>query len=227
MSSLSPIARRVRNLRRTATRMSVSIGVAVLVAATVMPLPTALASERPPPPPDRTALVLCGTTCPTPDPASIEAVRNRFIGPTHPGENIKYIAVTAPMEGGPITGVLRLILLVGADPKLAGFDGPAWPDEPLWKLSGIFDLNLDQSTQAGVPILEAAMAANGNGPLVIYGISQGATIANIEKQRLAEQYPEGTDAPDIDFVLQGDPNLPNGGLWARFPGLYIPIIGWK
>jgi hypothetical protein len=207
--------------------MSVSIGVAVLVAATVMPLPTALASERPPPPPDRTALVLCGTTCPTPDPASIEAVRNRFIGPTHPGENIKYIAVTAPMEGGPITGVLRLILLVGADPKLAGLDGPAWPDEPLWKLSGIFDLNLDQSTQAGVPILEAAMAANGNGPLVIYGISQGATIANIEKQRLAEQYPEGTDAPDIDFVLQGDPNLPNGGLWARFPGLYIPIIGWK
>jgi PE-PPE domain len=24
--------------------------------------------------------------------------------------------------------------------------------------------------------------------------------------------------------LQGDPNVPNGGLTARFPGLYIPIL---
>ena len=212
-----------------ATRMTVSIGVAVLVVmATVVPVPvsTASASDAPPPPPDRTALVLCGTTCPTLDPASIELLKNQFIAPTHPGENIDYVAVTAPMEVGPITGVLRLILLVGADPRLAGLGGPAWPDEPLWKLSGLFDLNLDQSTQAGVPLLEAAMAAN-NGPLVINGYSQGAAVANIEKGRLAEQYPEGTDAPDIDFVLAGDPNLPNGGLWARFPGLYIPIIGWN
>ena len=59
---------------------------------------------------------------------------------------------------------------------------------------------------------------------MIYGYSQGAVIANIEKQKLAEQYPEGTEAPDIDFVLIGDPNLPNGGLAARFPGLYIPIL---
>jgi PE-PPE domain len=68
------------------------------------------------------------------------------------------------------------------------------------------------------------MAANGNDHLVIYGISQGAGVVNVEKQRLAERYPAGTDAPDIDFVLQSDPNLPNGGLAARFPGLYIPIL---
>ena len=37
---------------------------------------------------------------------------------------------------------------------------------------------------------------------MIYGYSQGAVIANIEKRKLAEQYPEGTEAPDIDFVLQ-------------------------
>ena len=46
----------------------------------------------------------------------------------------------------------------------------------------------------------------------------------MEKRKLAEQYPAGTKAPDIDFVLSGDPNLPNGGLFARFPGLYIPIL---
>ena len=85
MSGLSPIALRVRNLRRTATRMSVSIGVAVLVVATVVPVPTASASE-PPPPPDRTALILGGTTVPTPDHVYLDAVRDHFIAPTHPGQ---------------------------------------------------------------------------------------------------------------------------------------------
>ena len=51
-------------------------------------------------------------------------------------------------------------------------------------------------------------------------------VANREKRKLAEQYP-GPEAPDIDFVLGGDPNLPNGGLLARFPGLYIPILDFS
>ena len=55
------------------------------------------------------------------------------------------------------------------------------------------------------------MAVHGNDNLVIYGYSQGAVIANREKTKLAEQYPAGTKAPDIDFVLSGDLNLPNGG----------------
>ena len=97
----------------------------------------------------------------------------------------------------------------------------------MWKLSGLFDLTLDQSVQAGVADLEDAMAAHANDHLVIYGYSQGAGVANVEKRKLAEQYPEGTKAPDIDFVLRGDPNLPNGGLAARFPGLYIPILDFS
>ena len=68
------------------------------------------------------------------------------------------------------------------------------------------------------------MAEYGNDHLVIYGYSQGAVVANLEKRKLAEQYPAEPTAPDIDFVLSGDPNLPNGGLLARFPGLYIPIL---
>jgi PE-PPE domain len=68
---------------------------------------------------------------------------------------------------------------------------------------------------------------HGNDDLVIYGYSQGAVIANREKKELAKQYPAGTEAPDIDFVLSGDLNVPNGGLVARFPGLYIPILDWS
>ena len=46
--------------------------------------------------PDRTALVLGGTTVPTPDQAYLDAVRDHFVGPTHPDQTIEYVAVTAP-----------------------------------------------------------------------------------------------------------------------------------
>jgi PE-PPE domain len=217
MSSSGPIATRVRNLRRT-----VSIGVAVLVVtATVVPVASAASSDVPPP--DKTALVLGGTTVPTPDQAYLDAVRDHFVAPTQPGE-VKYVAVTAPMEAWPITGAVRLIWLFLGPQSVWGFSGPAWPDEPLWKLSGFFDVTFDQSIQGGVTALETAMADNGNNHLVINGYSQGAMVANIEKQKLADQYPVGTTAPDISFVLIGDPNVPNGGIAARFPGLYVPIL---
>src|SRR6478609_7365840 len=211
--------------RHTARRMTASIGVAaLLVFATVMPAASASSTDAPPP--EKTALIMGGTTVPTPDDAYIEVVKNQYVAPTHPGQHINYVAVTTPEELWPFTGLLRL-LATALGPPYAGFDSPVWPDEPWWKLSGLFDLTIDQSVQAGVADLEKSMAAHGNDDLVIYGLSQGATIANVEKQRLAEHYPAGTTAPDIDFVVGGDPNVPNGGLFARFPGLYIPILDWS
>ncbi|HYJ54001.1 MAG TPA: PE-PPE domain-containing protein [Mycobacterium sp.] len=221
------VALGVGNVRRTATRITVSVGAAaVVMMATVVPASTASASGlgSDESPPDKTALILCGTTCPTPDEFWIESIKNQFIAPTHPGKDIDYVGVTAPMEFWPITGLFRVVLFAVGPPELWGPGGPGWPDEPLWKLSGLFDLTADQSLKAGVANLEAAMAANGNDHLVIFGNSQGAGIANAVKRGLAEQYPAGNTAPDIDFVLGGDPNLPNGGLLSRFPGLYIPIV---
>jgi hypothetical protein len=203
-----------------ARHIGISIGIAV-VAATVTVTPPAAAAE---PPPDRTALVLCGTTCPTPDDVYLDIVKNQYISPTHPGQDIAYLPVTAPQQMWPITGIFRLVGLAFGDPRLFAPGGPAWPDEPWWKLTGLFDLTANQSLQTGAADLEAAMAANGNDHLVIYGLSQGAGIANVVKKRLAQQYPTGTTAPDIDFVLSGDPNMPNGGLMSRFGGAYIPII---
>ena len=204
-----------------ARRIGSSLGVAV-VAATITVTPAAAADE--PPPPDRTALILCGTTCPTPDATYIEIVKNQYVTPTHPGQNLDYVPVTAPQQMWPVTGVLRLIGLALGDRRLFAPGGPAWPDEPWWKLTGLFDLTAAQSLRGGAADLEAAMAANGNDHLVIYGLSQGAGVANVVKKRLAEQYPTGTTAPDIDFVLSGDPNMPNGGLMSRFGGAYIPIL---
>jgi hypothetical protein len=201
-------------------RIAILIGATVLaVGATVTPV--AVADE---PPPDRTALVLCGTTCPTPDDTYIDIVRHQYIEPTYPDQTIDYIPVTAPQQLWPVTGFMRLLGLALGDPRLFAPGGPAWPDEPWWKLTGFFDLTAAQSLRLGAADLEAAMAANGNDHLVIYGLSQGAGIANVVKKRLAEQYPSGATAPDIDFVLSGDPNLPNGGLMSRFGGAYIPIL---
>ena len=149
MSGLSPIARRVRNLRRTATRMSVSIGVAVLVVmATVVPVSTASASSSDVPPPDKTALIMGASGIPTPDDFYVESVKNQFIAPTHPGQNINV------RRGDDARGVVAPHgawsphrARVGA-PEIWGLGGPAWPDEPWWKLSGLFDLTLDQSILA-------------------------------------------------------------------------------
>jgi hypothetical protein len=59
------------------------------------------------------------------------------------------------------------------------------------------------------------------GPFVIYGYSQSATIATLEKRTLAaEQNP-----PVTSFLLLENPNRPNGGILARAPGLTIPILG--
>ena len=89
------------------------------------------------------------------------------------------------------------------------------------KLTGLFDPTPDQAVQTGLVHLEKAMAKHGNDHLVIYGIWKARWIANQEKRKLAATVPQGTDAPDIDFVFQGTFNLPNGGIFARFPGLYF------
>ncbi|MFG1935269.1 hypothetical protein ACGFK1_32175 [Mycobacterium sp. NPDC048908] len=86
-------------VRRTTTRMTMSIGLAVLVVmAPVMPLSTASASSSDRPPPDRTALILGTSGVPTPDDFYVETVKHQFIAPTHPGQDINYVKVTTPEE---------------------------------------------------------------------------------------------------------------------------------
>ncbi len=134
------------------------------------------------------------TSIPTWNDADVEVIMNQFIAPTHPDQTIKPVAVTTPEEAWPLTGLIRLVGLLAGPPSIFGPGGAAWPDEPWWKLSGLFELTYDQSIQAGVADLEAAMADYGNDHLVIYGYSQGAMIAIREKRKLAAQYPAETKA---------------------------------
>src|SRR5262245_6050582 len=96
----------VGNFRHTATRLTVSIGVAALVAmATVVPAPAPTPSPGVRLTADSTALIMGATSVPTPNDYYIDAVRNNYIAPTHPGQNIDYVAVTTPEEYWPITGL--------------------------------------------------------------------------------------------------------------------------
>lgn len=202
------------------------MGIATYVGALAVTALVGSATAAPPPvasAADTTVLALCGVTCPKWRDADIDVIIDQFIEPIYPDDTFETVAVTAPGELWPLTGVARLLLSLLADPRLGGPGGGSWPDEPWWKLSGLFDLTANQSVQVGAAALEEAMAENPSDHQVIYGYSQGAGVANVVKKRLAAQFP-GADAPDIDFVLGGDPNLPNGGLMSRFAGFYIPIL---
>ncbi len=80
----------------------------------------------------------------------------------------------------------------------------------------------DQSVGQGVTNLDQAVNAQPVGEsMVVFGYSQSARIASIEKGNLAAA---GSTLP-LSFVMIGNPNRSNGGILERFEGLQIPILG--
>jgi hypothetical protein len=97
--------------------------------------------------------------------------------------------------------------------------------EQLYPLTGVKSLPLDQSLSQGVTILNnAIMQAYSNGitPVNVFGYSQSAVIASLEMPNLVAA---GVPSTAVNFVLIGDPMNPNGGAFARFPGLTFPTLG--
>lgn len=108
--------------------------------------------------------------------------------------------------------------------------------------TGFFDMTFDQSVAAGRQNLDNCIQGSSCrvtlGPsynattdqsvsdttYVVYGYSQSATVATLEKRFLAQpgNTPGGTT---VNFVLAANPNRPNGGILERFAGLHIPIVG--
>ena len=102
--------------------------------------------------------------------------------------------------------------------------------EQAWPITGLFDLTFGRSVQIGWADLREQLAttseATDDQPIIVFGYSQSAVISTHEKRRLAELYPVGGSAPDIQFVLIGDLNRPNGGVMTRFQGAYLPFINF-
>jgi PE-PPE domain len=166
---------------------------------------------------DDIGLVIGGSGDPYPGPDYVAAANGLYIdNPLHP--NFPGTTYPAPYANGlytpeqwyPIEGVHNEYINYPND--TAGFS--------------------DQSTSVGqgVTILQNALATNfGNGDVsTVFGYSQSAIIASQVMEQL-----DPTDKPgegsipqaDLQFLLIGDPNNPNGGLLERFNGFETTATG--
>jgi hypothetical protein len=87
------------------------------------------------------------------------------------------------------------------------------------------ELVFGYSVPIGLTDLQAAMAdqqaADPGQPYLVEGYSQSAIIAIDEKIQLMAA---GQSVPDVTFLVFGSPNCPNGGLFERYEGAYIPGV---
>ncbi|HZQ33399.1 MAG TPA: PE-PPE domain-containing protein [Mycobacterium sp.] len=88
--------------------------------------------------------------------------------------------------------------------------------------------DIDNSVAAGVPVLDQKIAQNydPNDPtnkIVVVGYSEGTLVAENEKRNLvAGANPPSTS--QLSFVMIASPNVPNGGIFGRFPTLNLFIV---
>ena len=114
------------------------------------------------------------------------------------------------------------------DCALQGIDYPAqfWPI-PLPGWGGLQGAKWDVSTGEGLSTLNSTLvntlAQNPpNTPVVLFGYSQGGNIVSREKRNLAGLPKEQTY---LSFVMIGNTNRPNGGLFERLAFLgHVPIL---
>ncbi|OHU21804.1 PE-PPE domain-containing protein [Mycobacteroides franklinii] len=91
----------------------------------------------------------------------------------------------------------------------------------IWPVSGLTAPTFKTSVTQGHNNLNKEIATAGNQQITIVGYSLGAVVVSRSHSDLQKQYPNGN--PDIQFVLMGSANTPNGGIFARFPWLKIPF----
>lgn len=94
-----------------------------------------------------------------------------------------------------------------------------WPVTP-----DIGTMTYSQSVAKGVAALHSAIQSQigfGNSP-VVFGYSQSASIINNEILNLMANGSPYHD--ELSFIMAAAGNNPNGGLLARFPGFYLPIL---
>lgn len=151
-----------------------------------------------------TALIVPGTT--VPDPAVIPGYMQNAVD--------YYIA--------PTTESCAVVCTPEPVPYIAQF----WPF-PWEGWGGLTGAKLDESVASGVAQLTSDLVGPYNpdpqSPVVVFGYSQGATVATYEKYQLSKLSADEQSA--INFSLIGNPNRPNGGLFERLARFgTVPIL---
>lgn len=101
-----------------------------------------------------------------------------------------------------------------------------WPF-PFEGWGGLEGAKWNVSVASGVTRLTSELVGDNNPsadhPVAVFGYSQGATVASIVKGNLADLTDE--QKQNLSFVLIGNPNRPNGGLFERLAILgTVPIL---
>ncbi|MGI9161342.1 MAG: PE-PPE domain-containing protein [Mycobacterium sp.] len=151
-----------------------------------------------------TALIVPGTA--VPDPAVIPGYMQNAVD--------YYIA--------PTTESCAVVCTPEPVPYIAQF----WPF-PWAGWGGLTGAKFDVSVASGVSQLTSDLVGPFNpdaqSPVVVFGYSQGATVATYEKYQLSKLSAEDQSA--ISFSLIGNPNRPNGGLFERLAMFgTVPIL---
>lgn len=183
--------------RRSITTLLTVLTAVLITVASTLTMAVALAA---------TALIVPGTGTPNANIVGsyLENARDYYISPFNP-------ACTADN-----------------DCALQGIDYPAqfWPI-PLPGWGGLQGAKWDVSTGEGLSMLNSTLVNTlaqdpPNTPVVIFGYSQGANIVSRQMRNLAG-LPE--DQTYLSFVMIGNTNRPNGGLFERLAFLgHVPIL---
>jgi diacyltrehalose acyltransferase len=93
---------------------------------------------------------------------------------------------------------------------------------------------IDSSVAAGVPVLDKKIRENSvqscehaTPPcpfLLVVGYSEGTIVAEKVRRDLKPGVDGAPQKDDLRFVMIASPNVPNGGIFARFPGVSIPFF---
>jgi hypothetical protein len=162
-----------------------------------------------------TALIMGGTQHPLSVPPDTQAFVNSYVA----GAQNNYI-----VPGGfcPIAGCGTVVAVVTPEQFFPIFGSTTFDQSVAQGVS-----NLNNCVGGGSTNCVTNQSIPGtspppySGPFVIYGYSQSATVATLEKRILAAE----PNPPATSFDLIADPNRPNGGILARLSGVTIPIIG--
>jgi PE-PPE domain len=150
------------------------------------------------------------------------AVTSMMSGPVSRADNLDE-TLNALMMGGtfqptPTAQWMDSIINDYLDPAGASYTGVA--------VTTPETVPLAPSLQGGLADLQAAMAqqqaADPGAPYLIEGYSQSALIAVDEELQLAATAAGGQPVPDVTVALLGSGNRPNGGIFERFDGFYLP-----
>src|SRR6478609_2252597 len=89
---------------------------------------------------------------------------------------------------------------------------------------------IDNSVNTGVPVLADAIADNTQDAeghdqfLLVVGYSEGTIVAEKVRRNLDPTDPGAPSTDNLQFLMIASPNVPNGGIFSRLPGLKIPFF---